>query len=151
MSYTTVRGILEYSEALHRKVSAVYEQLRDATQQARMDMLLKLLAAHEAKMAEALASYQEASHEAMLNEWHQFEPESVDKVLPHYHRLEDSLTVEELVEMAIAVDGHLLATYKELASEASSQKARELFENLATLEHAEKVSAVRAALSVNDW
>ncbi|MEK9713536.1 MAG: hypothetical protein VW258_13315, partial [Thalassolituus sp.] len=74
MSYSTVRDILNFSETLHRHAAALYEGLRDSTQRERVDMLLKLLTAHEQKLAEVVASYRDDSHSRVLEEWHQFEP-----------------------------------------------------------------------------
>jgi len=151
MSYSTVRDILDFSEKLHRHTAALYEGLRDTTQRERVDMMLKLLSSHEQKLAEVTAAYRDETKGRVLDEWHQFEPADVGDLLDGAKESHADIAIEELVNIALKVDEYLIAAYRQFAADASSGKVRELFEDLAGLEQAEKISAVRAALSASDW
>jgi len=151
MSYRTIRDILIFSENLHRHAAVLYERLRDTTQKERVDMLFKLLVRHEEKLALALSRYQDDNRSAILEEWHQFEPADVADLVRDANELHDDMSIHDLLSLALKVDDYLIAAYQQLAADASSTEARELFEDLATLEQAEEASAVRAALSVDDW
>ena len=151
MSYRTVGDILEFSEGLHRHASALYERLRDDTQRERVDMMLKLLADHEQRLATALERYRDGNKAAILSEWHQFEAADVADIVMDARELHMDISVTELVQLALKVDDYLISAYQQLAADASSAEVRALFEDLANLEQAEKIIAVRAALSVDDW
>jgi rubrerythrin len=129
----------------------LYEQLRDDTQRERVDMMLKLLADHEQRLATALERYRDGNKAAILNEWHQFEAADVADIVMDAKELHVDISVTELVQLALKVDDYLISAYQQLAADASSAEVRALFEDLANLEQAEKISAVRAALSVDDW
>ncbi|TNC91308.1 hypothetical protein [Thalassolituus sp.] len=151
MSYSTVLDILNYSQKVHEHARALYEQLREETQRERVDMLLRLLSHHEERLAQAVADYRDESRSRILKEWHQFEPADIGDVLKDCRQIHSDISVEDLVAIALKVDDFLIGTYQQLAADAGSAEARELFSNLAELEQAEKISAVRAALSTNDW
>jgi chromosomal replication initiation ATPase DnaA len=114
-------------------------------------MMLKLLSDHEQRLATALERYRDENRAAILNEWHQFEPADVADIVMDAKELHMDISVTELVQLALKVDDYLISAYQQLAADASSAATRALFEDLASLEQAEKISAVRAALSVDDW
>lgn len=151
MSYSTVRDILGYSQKVHQHASALYEQLREETQRERVDMMLKLLSHHEEGLAAAVADFRDSSRSRILEEWHQFEPEDIGDLLSECRAIHPDISVDELVMIALKVDEFLIGVYRQLSAEASSSEARELFENLAVSEEAEKIRTVRAALSAGDW
>lgn len=151
MSYSTVRDILTYSQNVHQHASALYEQLREETQRERVDMMLKLLALHEQGLASAIAGFREDRRSRILDEWHQFEPADIGDLLSECRAIHPDVSVDELVMIALKVDEFLIRVYQQLAADASSAEARELFENLAALEESEKIRTVRAALSAGDW
>lgn len=151
MSFKTVRDVLELSQDIHRNASIVYEQLREQTQRERVDMLLKFLSRHEEDLALTLKKVTGDVSEKILNEWHQTELTSVATILDGCKECHPDVSVQELVNMALRVDDTLIALYKHMASEASTDDARELFNNLVLLEENEKIKTVKAALSANDW
>lgn len=151
MSYSTVKDVLDYSQQLHKHASNLYQQLRDQTQRERVDMMLQLLADHEALLATSMQNLHEHTSQRVLAEWHQFEPGSISKALDGCKEFHPDISVDELVQIALKIDDYLIALYRQMASEATSVEARQLFENLIQLEETEKVRTVRAALSANDW
>ncbi len=151
MSFKTVRDVLQLSQDIHKNAAILYEQLRDQTQRERIDMLLKFLSKHEEELAETLAKVQQDISERILDEWHQTELTSIANVLEGCKKCHPDISVQELVNLALKVDDSLISLYRHMSSEASTDEARQLFNNLVVLEENEKMKTARAALSVNDW
>jgi rubrerythrin len=151
MSFKTVRDVLELSQDIHRNASVLYEQLREQTQRERVDMLLKFLSRHEEVLSSTLLKVTADASEKILDEWHQTELTSVVTILDGCKECHPDISVQELVNLALRVDDSLISLYKHMASEASTDEARQLFNNLVVLEENEKVKTVKAALSANDW
>lgn len=151
MSFKTVRDVLVLSQDIHSSASNLYEQLREQTQRERVDMLLKFLSKHEEELAQILAKVTADVSDKILDEWHQTELTSVAQILDGCKECHPDISVDELVNMALRVDDSLISLYKHMASESSTDDARQLFNNLVLLEENEKMKTARAALSTNDW
>ncbi len=151
MSFKTVREVLQLSQDIHNNAAILYEQLREQTQHERIDMLLKFLSRHEEELVQTLAKVQKDVSERILDEWHQTELTSVAAVLDGCKQCHPDIELQELVSMALKVDDALISLYRHMASEASTDEARQLFNNLVVLEENEKMKTARAALSTNDW
>ena len=151
MSFKKVRDVLVLSQDIHTSASNLYEQLREQTQRERIDMLLKFLSKHEEELAQILAKVTAEASEKILGEWHQTELTSVAEILDGCKECHPDISVDELVSMALRVDDSLISLYKHMASESSTDEARQLFNNLVLLEENEKMKTARAALSTNDW
>jgi len=151
MSFKTVRDVLVLSQDIHSSASNLYEQLREQTQRERIDMLLKFLSKHEEELAQILAKVTADVSDKILGEWHQTELTSVAQILDGCKECHPDISVDELVSMALRVDDSLISLYKHMASESSTDEARQLFNNLVLLEENEKMKTARAALSANDW
>lgn len=151
MSFKTVRDVLQLSQDIHKNAAILYEQLRDQTQRERIDMLLKFLSGHEEELAQTLAKVQQDVSERILDEWHQTELTSIAGVLDGCKECHPDISVQELVNLALKVDDSLISLYRHMSSEASTDEARQLFNNLVVLEENEKMKTARAALSMNDW
>ncbi|MGK0249072.1 MAG: hypothetical protein ACI910_001807 [Oleispira sp.] len=151
MSFKTVRDVLQLSQDIHSNAAILYHQLRDQTQRERIDMLLKFLSLHEEELALTLAKVQDDVSEHILNEWHQTELTSIASILEGCKECHPDISVEELVGLALTVDDALISLYRHMASEASTDTARQLFNSLVVLEENEKMKTARTALSINDW
>jgi rubrerythrin len=151
MSFKTVREVLQLSQDIHTNAAILYEQLREQTQRERIDMLLKLLSNHEEELAQTLAKVERDVSERILDEWHQTELTSVAGALEEGEQCHPDISMQELVEMALKVDDSLISLYRHMASDASTDEARQLFSNLVVLEENEKMKTARAVLSANDW
>ena len=151
MSFKTVRDVLVLSQDIHSSASNLYEQLREQTQRERVDMLRKFLSKHEEELAQILAKVTADVSDKILDEWHQTELTSVAQILDGCKECHPDVSVDELVNMALRVDDSLISLYKHMASESSTDEARQLFNNLVLLEENEKMKTARAALSTNDW
>jgi rubrerythrin len=151
MSFKTVRDVLQLSQDIHKNAAVLYQQLRDQTQRERIDMLLKFLSQHEKELARTLAKVERDVSDHILNEWHQTELTSIAKILDGCKQCHPDISLEELVGLALKVDDALISLYRHMASEASTDAARQLFNNLILLEENEKMKTARAAFSLNDW
>lgn len=151
MSYSTVRDVLQLSERLHRQASNLFLQLREGTQKERVDLVMQLLAAHEEHQADAVARLREDTSAAVLAEWHQLEPQDLSSILDNCESCHDDMSVDEVTHLACTVSDYLTKLYQQLSSEAASDRVRQLFDGLADYEKHQKILAVRAALSSQDW
>lgn len=151
MSYATVKEVLDYSQKLHHQAAVMFEQLRDKTQRERVDMVTKMLAAHEEHQAATTAAIRDDTSADILSEWHQLQTQQLGDIIDECRNCHDDLNADELTDLALKVNDYLIALYEQLASEASSSRSRELFRELSSMERVQKVQAVRAALSSNDW
>jgi rubrerythrin len=151
MSFKTVREVLQLSQDIHTNAAILYEQLREQTQRERIDMLLKLLSNHEEELAQTLVKVERDVSERILDEWHQTELTSVAGALEGGQQCHPDISMQELVELALKVDDSLISLYRHMASDASTDEARQLFSNLVLLEENEKMKTARAVLSANDW
>ena len=98
-----------------------------------------------------MTSVAEHASDKALSEWHQFEAGSVSEALKGCKECHPDMSVEELVVIALKIDDYLISLYRYLASEATSDETRQMFESLVALEESEKMQTVRMTLSVNDW
>jgi rubrerythrin len=151
MSFKTVREVLQLSQDIHTNAAILYEQLREQTQRERIDMLLKFLSRHEEELAQTLSKVREGVSERILDEWHQTELTSISNVLDGCKQCHPDIGLQDLVDLALKVDDALISLYRHMASDASTDEARQLFNNLVVLEENEKMKTARAALSTNDW
>ncbi|MFT7410777.1 MAG: hypothetical protein ACI9EX_001377 [Oleispira sp.] len=151
MSFKTVRDVLQLSQDIHKNAALLYHQLRDQTQRERIDMLLKFLSLHQETLALTLAKVEDDAGEHVLNEWHQTELTSISSILEGCKECHPDISVEELVGLALKVDDSLISLYRHMASEASTEAARQLFNSLVVLEKNEKMKMARTTLSLNDW
>ena len=151
MSYSTVGDILQYSKELHVHARTLYEQIKDNSQRERVDMMLDLLSEHEKTLGAQVADLQGSASDAVLSEWHQFEPKKIEEVLADCKSLNNDMSVDDLVDVALKLDDFMIDFYRQIASEATSRATREIFTNLIELEENEKMQIVRASLSAYDW
>ena len=151
MSYATVKEVLDYSQKLHHQTAIMFEQLRDKTQRERVDMVMKMLAAHEEHQAATTAAIRDDTSTEVLSEWHQLQVQQLGDIVDDCRNCHDDLSADELTDLALKINDYLIALYEQLAAEASSSRSRELFKELSSMEKVRKVQAVRAALSANDW
>ncbi|MCY0967170.1 hypothetical protein [Parathalassolituus penaei] len=151
MSYSTVRDLLMLSEQVHHQAATLFQQLREGTQKEQVDLVMQLLAAHEEHQAEAMVRLCQDSPAAVLSEWHQIEPGGLPEALGDSGVCHDDMSVDEVVQLACRISDYLSGLYRQVASEAASTGVRELFTSLVDFEKNQKIAAVRAALSANDW
>ncbi len=151
MSYATVKEVLDYSQKLHHQAAGMFEQLRDHTQRERVDMVMKLLAAHEEHQAATIEAVLQDTPGIVLAEWHQLQIRQIGDILDDCKECRNDLNVDELADLALKINDYLISLYDQLASDASSHKTRLLFQELAAMEQVQKVHAVRTVLSSNDW
>jgi rubrerythrin len=151
MSYATVKEVLDYSQKLHHQAANMFEQLRDRTQRERVDMVMKVLAAHEEHQSVTTAAIRDDTSSDVLSEWHQLQVQQLGDILDDCRGCHDDLNADELADLALKINDYLIALYEQLSADASSSQSRELFSELAKREQLQKVRTVRTTLSVNDW
>lgn len=116
-----------------------------------MQLLLDYMSRHEKHLEEVLSDYKEEASKKVLEAW--FQCTSTEKAEKHFRALlnEPHTNIDEIVEMAIALDDCLLGIYKEMALRAEKEEIRDVFNNLLSMETKEKQKLIRNALIIEDF
>lgn len=150
MPYGQAKEILEYAREFHRKAGALYQQLADSNQSARVKLLLDYLIRHEKHLERALEDYEQSITTTALNSWYQYTKEQRTFQPLDSLQYSDNMSVEDIIKIGTTIDNCLVASYKGVADMATSAEVREIFENLLTMEEQEKHVKARIALGIND-
>lgn len=134
--YTQVRDILDQGRAYHRQLTLYYQQLSGEAQRQRVKLLLDHLGSHERNMQEALARYIDGAPEEVLDTWVDWRHrEEILGLCEPPPTLE--MSVDKVIEAAMALDNCLLGFYKEVVESADAERVREVFRNLIEAEEME--------------
>jgi hypothetical protein len=149
-NFEQVKDVLAYGIDLHKRLRSVYDDLGDQSDQTRVKMVLDYLSRHERNRQHAMQRFEEGTRKKILNVWMQYAPSSdIEQILLDESTRSD-LTVDDVITMAMRFDDAMIAIYRETASEIADVHAREVFQNLAEMEHREKQRFVRDAEWVQD-
>lgn len=151
MRFCQVKEILEWVQAFHIELLDEYGRIKKETSDKRVLLLLEYLLDHERVLTESIANFGGKLADEVLNTWSQECP-LID--LPSSKKeLNGSLAgqeVSDIVNQAIKYHDVLIDAYRGLEQAAESDSVKELFANLADLEHNEKLRMVRNAAYLGD-
>ena len=149
-NFEQVRDVLAYGIDLHTRLRDTYDQLGLQSEQTRVKMVLDYLSRHEQNRQQAMQRFEEGTRRKILDQWLQYAPSSNIEGLLSASTGRSNLTVDDVITMAMRFDDALIAIYRETANEIDDTQAREVFQNLAEMEHREKQRFVRDAEWVQD-
>lgn len=149
-NFEQVKDVLAYGIDLHTRLRDVYEQLGQQSEQTRVKMVLDYLSRHERNRQQAMERFGEGTRRKILDQWLQYAPSSDIEQLLAASTSRSNLTVDDVISLAMRFDDALIAIYRETATETDDTQAREVFQNLAEMEHREKQRFVRDAEWVQD-
>lgn len=151
MRFCQVKEILEWVQAFHVELLDEYGRLQKETGDKRVLLLLEYLLDHERVLTESIAQFGGKLADEVLNTWSQACP---PMQLPRSKQeINGSLAgqdVSAVVNQAIKYHDELIEAYRGLEKAADSDSVKELFANLADLEHNEKLRMVRNAAYLAD-
>lgn len=150
MRYQTVRDIIQHSKQLHHDLGDFYRSLEDKVELERVKMLLNYLARHEEHIEGLLNQYSLDVNQDLWGEWFQFGPDEHLEDLVKDLKFAANNNVDDVVRMALAIDDYFIELYGKLSINASSEKVKQLFDNLVQMEALEKTRTVRSALELSD-
>lgn len=150
-NFEQVKDVFDYGIALHAQLSALYTSLERQSGQARVRMALDYLGRHERNRRQAMERFEREPHvNGYLDVWLQYAPSpDIERLLAECV-IRPDMSVDDVVGLAMRFDNALIELYREAAREAEDTQAREVFENLATMEQKEKERFVRDAEWLQD-
>lgn len=143
MPVESIRDILDWNKALHRELADIYHNSSTLSQDPRAQMLLDYISEHETKLAEAIDHYEAHENGGKVESWVQDYIEKIPFVKEIRHTMErDSTTVDDIIEVTVSAHQQLIQLYKDLTENAKTERQRELFEGLASMESHELMRMV---------
>lgn len=150
MRYETAKDLLVEAARLHEGLGRYYSQLSSEAGKERVRMLLDYLVRHETNMAAVLSRYSKETANNVRNAWFTYALDSAfAKCIPPAPPV-DQLSIDEIINLAIQLDDHIIDLYQLIALESELPEAREAFTNLVQLERQEKMRMVRQAMGLKD-
>jgi len=146
MAYQQTRDILERARDFHHQLSEFYRRLGDSAERATVKMLLEYMSRHEKHLEESLAVYEEAAAGNVLDSWFKYTPERATCKCFEGVELGASMSVGDVVSIAMRLDDCLVNLYKEAAESLPAGQVQEVFAKLLEQEEQEKVRLTRDAL-----
>ena len=150
MPYGQAKEIVDSAQEFHRRASAFYQELADKAAGARVKMLLDYLVRHEAHLERALADFKEETRSKAMEAWHQYAQEQCLLQPFDVSQYPDNMTVTEVMEIGLNIDGCLVASYKGMAETATTPECREIFQSLLLMEEQQKHKLARIALEIDE-
>ncbi len=150
MPYKKTRDILDRAKAFHSNISKHYHTLSAAAEKEKVKILLDYLSRHEKNLAKSLEEYEEEASREILENWFKFTPEnSIDEC---FKKLEvtPSMSLDDVVSLALSFDDRLVDLYREAARISPSEEVRDVFKNLLEMEKEEELVLMRNALEIKE-
>jgi hypothetical protein len=151
MQIETLNDVLHWTKEFHKQLSRCLKHCADENQNTRAQMLLTYLVAHEDKLTEAVAQFEQWGDSSALNTWCY---EYLDKhpIVQHEHCNAPFAELDAEQIMAIIVEQHqqVIELYRNLFSRADIPSARELLRGLKSLEEHEAMQMSHAANRLHD-
>ena len=146
MPYWQTRDILRRAQDFHSQLSDFYHQLADDAKKTTVTMLLEYMSRHEKHLEESLAKYEESAASDILDCWFKYVPELATCKCFEGIEVGLSMSVDDVVNMAMRLDNCLVNLYREVAECANAAQVKEVFSALLEMEEQEKVKLIREAL-----
>ncbi len=150
MSVDQTRNIIDHTRIFHSRVSQHYHRLADSTQQGRVKLLLDYMSAHENRLAESLAAYEDSAPEKILNTWLQSAGTTDAAKLLIDDELIPGMSVDEIVELGIRLTECVIEVYQNLSQQSEPESVRQVFANLLSMEQKALQQFVRDAGQLTD-
>ncbi|MCK0536202.1 hypothetical protein [Alcanivorax quisquiliarum] len=151
MRYKNIDEILAWTGRFHTELAQHCQQLARQHDRQRLEMLLSYLAEHQRRLAEMLAQIREDSEPGIRYTWFDKAPDIPGpESLPELGELIRGDSVDAIAAAALKFHDGIIEIYNELREQAPTDRTRQLFENLADLEHHEALKLVRGAQGLND-
>ena len=150
MPYKKTRDILDRARAFHNNISKHYHTLSVAAEREKVKMLLEYLSRHEKNLAKSLEDFEEEASREILENWFKFTPElSITECIEDIE-ITPSMSVDDVIRLALCYDNRLVDLYREAARISPSEEVRDVFNNLLDMEKEEELILMRDALEIKE-
>jgi rubrerythrin len=148
----TIKDILDWTRRLHQELADAYRDGSETITDERARMLLNYVADHEARIAETIKHYEDDTSVRTMDTWVQDYFQHNPFFVSGMQALmaTPGLKTEEVLDATVKFHQNLIGVYKDLAESAPTERMRELFENLQSLEQHELMRMVHTAERFND-
>ena len=150
MAIKQTRDVLDYVRDFHKKLSDFYHDLADQTDKERLKMLLEYISRHERHIEATVTEYEASASKRILDCWLQCAPKMETADIAEDLKLKSSMSVDDVINLAVKLDDYLIDLYKQAADSAESKDAKDVFTKLLEMENHEKHKLVRQAIRLND-
>jgi len=150
MPYKMTRDILDRARAFHDNISKHYHTLSAAAEKEKVKILLDYLSRHEKNLAKNLKEYEEEASMEILENWFKFTPEISIGECTENVEVPPSMSIDDVISLALCYDDRLLDLYREAARISPSEEVREVFNNLLEMEKEEELVLMRNALEIKE-
>jgi len=137
-TYRQVHDVLNGAVEFHRELEGFYGQLAQKADRKRVQLLLRYMSRHQRDFERGLAKNDDEGMRGLLDTWMQYTPSDQALTIPESDTLHRSITVDEVVELALLLDQRLLDFYLEAARLAKSPEVRDPFRKLARQQQDDK-------------
>jgi hypothetical protein len=135
----------------HEQLAEFYGRLSESSDKERVRMLLEYMSRHEKNFKHAMVEYDEEAANRLLNTWIQYAPDLGVLSVPEAEKLENHMTVDDVVDIAMELDDRLVQFYSEATRLVDSTELKDLFGKLKQQEEADKAEIKKNASYIKDY
>lgn len=151
MQIETLKDVLHWTTEFHQHLSKCLLHCADKNESDRAKMLLGYLAEHEEKLAHVVDQFEKTGDSHALNTWG-YEYLNKHPIVQHQHCDAPFAELDTMQIMAVIVEQQqqVIELYRDLFARADIPSARELLENLKSLEEHEAMLMSQGANRLDD-
>ena len=151
MKVENLKDIINWTRESHESLAKCMKRCANENENSRARLLLSYLAEHEEKLSTVLDEFNKSGNENALNTWC---IEYLDKNPVILHKDDDKpfaeMTADEIMGTISRHHQIIIELYKDLLRQAEIPEAKELFEQLVSLEEHEVMRMAQAANRLGD-
>ncbi len=147
MAYLQVDTLLDEVESFHHKAAQLFARLSEGCDCPRAVMLLEYLAEHQRSIESAIAQSRPEIPARVLKTWITT-TQKTSRVADSVGEVviaSQGLTADDVIEMAMKLDGRVIDVYQELVNRNAPAWVTELFQNLLDMERQQEKQMVTQA------
>jgi rubrerythrin len=150
-TYKRARDVLNMIRRFHQQLAEFYAQLSAISEKQRVRMLLGYMSRHEKNFERALAEYDQETASKVLDAWIQYAPDGRILSIPEAKDLHSDMSVDDVVDIAMELDDHLIKFYSEAVRCVDFSVLKEFFGKLKEQEQAEEAELARSAEDIKHY
>ncbi len=148
MPFNQTKEVLDQARRFHRRLGEFYEELEESAAKEHARALLSYMSRHERYLDECLAEFQRGVSKNVLDAYFQYGSDATKLSEITEFKIAPDMDVGDVVAAAMHFDACLIKFYREMAGHATSQKVREVFENLLVMEEHEQLELSKTMLEI---
>ena len=151
MQVETIKDVLHWTKEFHQHLSECLSSSVEKNTDERAKMLLAYLSDHEKNLAKVIHGFETSGNESALNTWC-YEFVNKHPIIQNVHcdSLFADLDTAQIMEVIVDQHQQVIELYSYLFSRAEVPSAKELLDNLRSLEKHEAMRMSQSANRLND-